>query len=849
MIDPHKSNYGGTPVSSWRLKLGYEPADPNAPPVLSIVTPFYDAGSLFRETVQSVMGQSLQHWEWIVVDDGSSDAASLACLEAIAREDPRLRVIRHAENLGRSAARNTGIAAARSGFIYPLDQDDLLEPTALEKSLWCLATHPEYAFVNSWCVGFGAQGYLWNRGFDREHEFLVANQVSGRALIRRSVFETVGGYDESFRNGFEDWEFWLRCADHGLWGATIPESLEWFRRKSPPAEWEDPERVAACREQLMARYPRLSDGAFPRTPRRTASAIAPPEALPFDTPLAPRLRRLLLVATEIDTHANGAMLLSIAELLFKQNWQLTIAIAGASDGAWERAVDRYTADLHVMDAFLEPNEQARFLHHLVRSRGPAFVLFEAGEYGRAMARHLRTACPQPVYVEIAHDDPNQPGLVPDRLGRAGERSVFDLSLCTTRAVATELGSTRAGRRIERVPPGVDTTVWKPRREPRNWLRPHWGAAPGDAVVLIPGRLDARNRPRLLARTLRELVQRGTSFRAVIQGEGTESEWLRSFLRDHALEAQVRLEGTPAPDWLLKSMAAADLLFSPASGGLPMHVLRGMAMCLPIVAPASETLAAVVPEDSGILIEPGDDDAGVQRCADAIQRLAEDADLRRRMGHAARRRALGRCGTDRTAASLLDVLARAGPAPRPVKKDRRAYARAVEYATLRAHADTIGRERNALARQAARQADRIRQLEALSEAQEQAKNWLEEQVRNWQAAAEQSRKAASDRERSIEQIEQARAWLEEQRLNWIKIAEDHAQRITAAQAQRDALQVRTDEDAARIAVLEAEIARLHAERAAAAARLEALSQRWWPGTLRHGTAETGRALRPTERTRQ
>jgi hypothetical protein len=58
-----------------------------------------------------------------------------------------------------------------------------------------------------------------------------------------------------------------------------------------------------------------------------------------------------------------------------------------------------------------------------------------------------------------------------------------------------------------------------------------------------------------------------------------------------------------------------------------------------------------------------------------------------------------------------------------------------------------------------------------------------------------------------------------------------------------------EHAARIAVLEADIAQLCTERATAAARLEALSQRWWPGALRQGTAEAGRALRPTERPRQ
>jgi GT2 family glycosyltransferase len=832
MIDLHNANYGGTPVSPWRLKLAYTPADPHARPVLSIVTPFYDAGPLFRETVQSVMGQSLQQWEWILVDDGSTDAASLECLEAIAREDSRVRIIQHAENRGRSAARNTGINAARTAFVYPLDQDDLLEPTALEKCLWCLATHPEYSFVNAWCVGFGAQSYLWNRGFDREDEFLIDNQVSGRALIRRSVFDVVGGYDESFRDGFEDWDFWLRCADRGLWGVTIPESLEWFRRKAPPASWEDPAQVAAHRALLAARYPRLAEGAFPRIAHRAERAAPPPEALPFDGRLTPRLRRLLLVATDVDAHANGAVLLSFAELLFKQNWQLTVAVAGACDAAWELALSRYTADVHVMERILAPSEQPRFLHALAHSRRPAFVLFEAGEYGRTMTRHLRSRCPDPTYIELAHDDPNQPGLDPDRVGSDPGRAVFDLTICTTGTLATALGAARGGRRIEVVPPGVDTTVWKPRREPRKWLRPHWGAGPDDSVVLIPGGICQRNRPRVLARTLRELARRDVPFRAVIQGDGDERDWLRAFLRRHDLEARVRIEDTPSPDWLLKSMAAADILFAPADRGLPMHVLRAMAMCLPIVALATDELTAVVAPDGGILSAPGDEDDEVRRHADAIQRLAADAALRLRMGRCARRRTIGRCGTDRTAAQLFPVLARSEPAPRPAVRDRRAYARAVEYATLRSRADTIARERSDLAREVARRADRIRELEALNEAQAKARSWLEEQ----------HKRVAAERERSIQQLENAREWLDEQRLSWHDIAQRGVRQLAEAEAL-------AEEHAARIAVLEREIARLCAEQASAAERLAALSQRWWPGALRQGTAEAGRALRAAERAPQ
>ena len=116
--------------------------------------------------------------------------ASLAMLDGYRTRDVRIRVIDHPENSGLSAARNTGWRAARSEYIVLLDSDDLLEPTAVEKWFWHLATFPEHAFVKGFGVGFGAQEYLWQRGFHENEAFLEENIVDATSMVRRSVLET-----------------------------------------------------------------------------------------------------------------------------------------------------------------------------------------------------------------------------------------------------------------------------------------------------------------------------------------------------------------------------------------------------------------------------------------------------------------------------------------------------------------------------------------------------------------------------------------------------------------------------------------------------------------------------------
>ena len=224
MIDPANPDFANTPVAEQRPHFDYTPGGGDNAPAVSIVTPFYNTGAIFHETAASVLQQSMQQFEWIIVNDGSTDPEALAILDAYRQRDPRIRIIDHAANKGLPAARNTGYNAARSDFVYQLDSDDLLEPTAAEKCFWFLTSYPEYGFAEGHTVIFGSRNRLRFRSFELEAHILKGNCVGVTAMVRRHVHQQVSGFDETIREGLEDWEFWLRCANAGFWGRAIPNT-------------------------------------------------------------------------------------------------------------------------------------------------------------------------------------------------------------------------------------------------------------------------------------------------------------------------------------------------------------------------------------------------------------------------------------------------------------------------------------------------------------------------------------------------------------------------------------------------------------------------------------------------
>ncbi len=117
-------------------------------PLVSVVTPVFNPGSLLSRTVESLLAQTLSDFELIAVDDGSTDGSREA-LQAFAARDPRIRVILHPENRRTPTARNTGIEAARGEFVAFQNHDDHAEPERLERQVAFLRRHPHHDAVAS----------------------------------------------------------------------------------------------------------------------------------------------------------------------------------------------------------------------------------------------------------------------------------------------------------------------------------------------------------------------------------------------------------------------------------------------------------------------------------------------------------------------------------------------------------------------------------------------------------------------------------------------------------------------------------------------------------------------------
>jgi len=230
------------------------PLHPEAP-MVSVVIPCYNQARFLPEAVESVVQQTFADWEAIVVNDGSPDATSAVCRELAARWPERLVRGVEKRNGGLADARNAGIAVARGKYILPLDADDKLHPLMLAKTVALLEACPEVAIAYTDTVHFGAVNAQVFAGRFTLANLCQHNLLSYCALYRREVWRAAGGYNPNMTWGYEDWDFWLGCAERGYQARRIPEFLLYYRVKSQSMLTTALEHDRELRARLILNHP------------------------------------------------------------------------------------------------------------------------------------------------------------------------------------------------------------------------------------------------------------------------------------------------------------------------------------------------------------------------------------------------------------------------------------------------------------------------------------------------------------------------------------------------------------------------------------------------------------------
>jgi len=203
------------------------------PPRVTVLMPVYNGELHVGEAIESVLVQSFADFELLIVNDGSTDGTG----EIVGSyTDPRVVIVENAENRGLGRSLNVGVGLARGELLARLDADDVSHPERLARQVALMDSQPLVAMVATWFTETNSEGRVVIRGTPpadptamRWSLLFHCPIIHSTVMLRRSVFEDVGPYDESIRYA-EDYDLWARIARRRII-STVEETLVEYRQR------------------------------------------------------------------------------------------------------------------------------------------------------------------------------------------------------------------------------------------------------------------------------------------------------------------------------------------------------------------------------------------------------------------------------------------------------------------------------------------------------------------------------------------------------------------------------------------------------------------------------------------
>lgn len=234
-------------------------------PAISVAMSVYNGERYLAPAIESVLDQTFRDFEFLILDDGSTDA-SATIIQDYAARDPRIRPILR-ENRGLVASLNQLLDEARAPLVARMDADDISQPERFARQIAFLAGHPDHGVVGSRTLDIDEHGASFQLNLAEHplsHEaFLRSIDDNGpllahpTVLYRREVVLAAGGYHAAFRH-CEDYDLWLRLA-HRTRIANLPERLVHYRRSAEQVSYRHAvEQCIGVRVSRLAYYERAA---------------------------------------------------------------------------------------------------------------------------------------------------------------------------------------------------------------------------------------------------------------------------------------------------------------------------------------------------------------------------------------------------------------------------------------------------------------------------------------------------------------------------------------------------------------------------------------------------------------
>jgi len=554
------------------------------PPVVSIISSFFNAHQYFEATYESVINQTFQNFEWIIVDDCSTEPEASTLFKSLPARCAKIKTLAHQTNKGVSAGKNTAIAQATGKYLFFIDLDDLLDPTCIEKCVLFLETHPKFSFVNSYSVGFQAQDYWWNHGFDKPSQFIHQNWVTGRLLYRKTDFDYLGGFDEHLRF-YEDWERWLKAITNNQQGWTIPEYLDCYRRlnsgllatsrKNVPEE----KRVI---ELIQSRYQSFFTNETPpdiKIERVDFNIDEIKSKLAIANPLkrSNTDKSILCFFPHLEIGGADKFNLDLVTILAKRDYNITIATTLKSAHPWQKHFYVVTPDIFHLPNFLEDSHWLAATKYIIESRQIDIVFISNSYVAYYLLPLLKQEFPHIAFVDLTHTcDPGWRGVGYPMLSVQFSQFI-DYQVVTSKYLAEfyqEINPRSRGK-LKVCYTNIDTNKWVNDSNKRQQLRSKLGIAEDTVVLLFPARIVKQKRPLFLVDIIKELTNRSLPISAIVLGSGDLLSELQLKVSKLSLNSSFHILPPVAPEEMLDFYSAADILLLPSEQRLScQNLFRG-----------------------------------------------------------------------------------------------------------------------------------------------------------------------------------------------------------------------------------------------------------------------------------
>jgi len=236
---------------------------------VSIMTAVHNTpADYLHECWASIRRQTLRRWELVLIDDGSTDAGTIAAVDEIAR-DPRVRLVRLPENKGAAAARNAGLAECRADLVAVMDSDDVMLPERLRVQVDWMRSRPDVvvlgAQIEAFVSGAGTIQFTTSHP-ETPNAKTVAEQQNGRevwfinhpaAVYRKAAVLKIGGYPDY--RVCQDLALWLRLLRAGAKFHNMSDVLVRYRLHPGQLTFSVPNRKADYAHVLATEWPRSKE--------------------------------------------------------------------------------------------------------------------------------------------------------------------------------------------------------------------------------------------------------------------------------------------------------------------------------------------------------------------------------------------------------------------------------------------------------------------------------------------------------------------------------------------------------------------------------------------------------------